>query len=85
MSDKSGTTRELLPWLISGTSLLIKGTNNLLYLGILSVFLRNYGSEFLPWFYIILNISFISFQFGVTPHIIGKKGTRIRRICFYNT
>ncbi|NLV93963.1 MAG: MFS transporter, partial [Candidatus Riflebacteria bacterium] len=74
MSDKSGTTRELLPWLISGTSLLIKGTNNLLYLGILSVFLRNYGSEFLPWFYIILNISFISFQFGVTPHIIGKEG-----------
>ena len=64
----------MLPWLISGTSLLIKGTNNLLYLGILSVFLRNYGSEFLPWFYIILNISFISFQFGVTPHIIGKEG-----------
>lgn len=74
MSARDIGLKRSLPWLISVANLLLKGTSNLLYIAILSVFLKHFGADFLPWFYIILNISFIGFQFGVTPHLVGREG-----------
>jgi HEAT repeat protein len=73
-SSRDLSLKRSLPWLISVANLLLKGTSNLLYIGILSVFLKHFGADFLPWFYIILNVSFIGFQFFVTPFLMGREG-----------
>lgn len=61
-------------WLLAGHFLLQKASNNLLYLSLLTVFLKSAGPEGLPWIYVLVNLSFIALQFGIASRTAGREG-----------
>jgi len=67
-------SRENLPHLVAGFFMLLKASNNLLYLSVLTTFLENVGAHSLPWVYLSVNIVFIVFQFQFMSRIVGYEG-----------
>lgn len=61
-------------WLLAVQFLLQKASNNLLYLSLLTVFLKSAGPEGLPWIYVLVNLSFIGLQFGIASRTEGREG-----------
>ncbi|KAF1083382.1 MAG: hypothetical protein GQF41_0160 [Candidatus Rifleibacterium amylolyticum] len=66
--------RENLPHLVAGFFMLLKASNNLLYLSVLTTFLDNIGAGSLPWVYLSVNVVFIVFQFQFMSRIVGYEG-----------
>jgi len=66
--------RDNLPHLIAGFFMLLKASNNLLYLSVLTTFLENIGAGSLPWVYLLVNVVFIVFQFQFMSRIVGYEG-----------
>jgi len=60
--------------LLSLHFLLQKASNNLLYLSLLTIFLKNAGAESLPWVYVLVNVFFIFFQFVLSRKASGLEG-----------
>ncbi len=60
--------------LLAAQFLVQKASNNLLYLSLLTVFLKNAGSEGLPWVYVLVNLAFIGLQFGAARFTAGREG-----------
>ncbi len=70
----TSTDRKQLTPLLSASFTLLKATNNLLYLSVLTVFLKKAGATSLPWVYLAVNIGFIAFQYLIMSRIAGKEG-----------
>ncbi|MBU1105486.1 MAG: hypothetical protein KKB51_02365 [Candidatus Riflebacteria bacterium] len=73
-SEKAVVSRDNLPHLVAGFFMLLKASNNLLYLSVLSTFLENVGASSLPWVYLLVNVVFIAFQFQFMSRIAGYEG-----------
>ncbi len=54
--------------------MLLKATNNLLYLAVMAVLLDKAGANALPWVYLFVNIIFIVIQFRFMTAIAGREG-----------
>ena len=67
-------SRENIPHLVAGFFMLLKASNNLLYLSVLTTFLENVGASSLPWVYLLVNVVFITFQFQFMTRIAGYEG-----------
>jgi hypothetical protein len=63
-----------LPQLLSLFFMLLKASNNLLYLAVLTTFLEKAGAASLPWVYLLVNLLFIVVQFRVMTRISGREG-----------
>jgi len=57
--------------------MLQKATNNILYLSLLTVFLRKAGIANLPWIYVFVNLFFITFQLSMTKKLAAIEGYRL--------
>ncbi len=73
LPDRENATGSLVR-LMGGFFLLLKATNNILYLSVLTVFLKEVGPEYLPWVYVLVNISFIAIQVGMGRWLEGREG-----------
>lgn len=67
---KDGVRRQRL----SVFFMMLKASNNLLYLAILTTFLEKAGASSLPWVYLLVNVFFIVVQFKFMTGIVGKEG-----------
>lgn len=72
--SSSTPERGNLPYLVSGFFTLLKASNNLLYLSVLTTFLETVGAASLPWVYLLVNLVFITFQFWFMAKIVGYEG-----------
>jgi hypothetical protein len=66
--------RDNLPHLVAGFFMLLKASNNLLYLSVLTTFLERIGAGSLPWVYLLVNFLFIIFQYQFMTRIAGREG-----------
>lgn len=60
--------------LLSLFFMMLKASNNLLYLSILTTFLDKAGAKSLPWVYLLVNLLFIVIQFQFMTRIVGREG-----------
>lgn len=60
--------------LLGAFFMLLKSSNNLLYLSILTTFLDKAGPGSLPWVYLLVNVIFIVVQFQFMTRIVGREG-----------
>ncbi|RCK78516.1 MAG: hypothetical protein OZSIB_1436 [Candidatus Ozemobacter sibiricus] len=60
--------------LLAAQFLAQKASNNLLYLSLLTVYLKNAGAGGLPWVYVLVNLAFVALQFGTGRFIADREG-----------
>ena len=74
VDESAVASKENLPHLVAGFFMLLKASNNLLYLSVLTTFLANVGASSMPWVYLLVNVVFILFQFQFMSRIVGYEG-----------
>lgn len=74
MTVAAGSAGGGLRQLLSLFFMMLKASNNLLYLSILTTFLDKAGATSLPWVYLLVNLLFIVIQFQFMTRIVGREG-----------